>query len=286
MYAESIKDVSASIIGSALCVYTGQPFDTIKVRIQCSPETFVNPLTCLRRTISEEGVLALWKGSIPALMGALSENAMAFGVNGIILRSLSFLRENKQSELSIYKSYISGAITGAFTASVLCPCDVLKCRAQMLQLQSGSHTQIKLKNVFLDIYRIQGIRGVFIGYQAQTIRDILFYATFFGSYDSMTNYCKNNWSLNESTVYLLCGGIAGQIGWLASIVPDTIKSRIQTSSLNNIPKINQVAKDIYLKQGIRGFFSGVGVAVIRAFPANAALFLGYELSRKAMNNIL
>ena len=31
------KDVLASAIGSAACVYTGQPFDTIKVRMQCVP---------------------------------------------------------------------------------------------------------------------------------------------------------------------------------------------------------------------------------------------------------
>ena len=29
----TIKDVFASIVGSAACVYTGQPFDTVKVPI-------------------------------------------------------------------------------------------------------------------------------------------------------------------------------------------------------------------------------------------------------------
>ena len=31
-YKATIKDVIASVVGSAACVYTGQPFDTIKVR--------------------------------------------------------------------------------------------------------------------------------------------------------------------------------------------------------------------------------------------------------------
>ncbi len=31
----TIKDVIASIVGSAACVYTGQPFDTIKVLLAC-----------------------------------------------------------------------------------------------------------------------------------------------------------------------------------------------------------------------------------------------------------
>jgi len=36
----------------------------------------------------------------------------------------------------------------------------------------------------------------------------------------------------------------------------------------------------------RGVFAGVEVAVIRAFPANAALFVGYEYARKACDKVL
>ena len=34
--------------------------------------------------------------------------------------------------------------------------------------------------------------------------------------------------------------------------------------------------------GFLSLFAGIEVAVVRAFPANAALFVGYELSRKLM----
>ena len=37
------------------------------------------------------------------------------------------------------------------------------------------------------------------------------------------------------------------------------------------------------KQGIRGLYNGIEVAVIRAFPANAALFLGYEITKKLIS---
>jgi len=65
---EAAKDVLSSIVGSALCVYTGQPFDTIKVRMQAKPEAFTGPIQCLRLSLKEEGVRALWKGSVPALV--------------------------------------------------------------------------------------------------------------------------------------------------------------------------------------------------------------------------
>lgn len=78
--------------------------------------------------------------------------------------------------------------------------------------------------------------------------------------------------------------IAGQIGWIASIAPDTVKSKIQTSEKKL--SFASVVKDIYSNRGLRGFFMGVEVAVLRAFPANAALFVGYEFSRSTFSKIL
>lgn len=50
--------------------------------MQCIPGEFSGPFQCLRATMMGEGVIALWRGATPALMGALSENIVAFGVNG------------------------------------------------------------------------------------------------------------------------------------------------------------------------------------------------------------
>lgn len=74
--------------------------------------------------------------------------------------------------------------------------------------------------------------------------------------------------------------IAGQIAWITSIAPDSIKSVIQTS--DKPLTIRETARTIYASRGIRGFFSGLGVAVLRAFPANAALFVGYEYTKKLL----
>ena len=85
---ESLKDVLASVVGSAACVYSGQPFDTVKVRMQVQPGEFKNSLECFRKTMVGEGIPTLWRGSVPAFMGALSENAMAFCINGNLKRLL------------------------------------------------------------------------------------------------------------------------------------------------------------------------------------------------------
>lgn len=43
---------------------------TVKVRMQARPDAFNGPIQCLLSTLREEGVRALWKGSVPALVRA------------------------------------------------------------------------------------------------------------------------------------------------------------------------------------------------------------------------
>jgi solute carrier family 25 (mitochondrial carnitine/acylcarnitine transporter), member 20/29 len=129
-----------------------------------------------------------------------------------------------------------------------------------------------------------GLRGFFAGFPIQVTRDVIFYSSFFGSYDVICIYLKKYTSLSDPIIYFTAGGFSGQIAWALSIASDTIKSRIQTSSQVIAPGILEVAREIYRTQGYRGFFRGINVAIIRAFPANAALFMGYELTLKTMNH--
>lgn len=47
--------------------------------------------------------------------------------------------------------------------------------------------------------------------------------------------------------------------------------------------IAQVLREVVKEEGVAGLFSGIRPAMIRAFPANAACFLGMEVSRSALS---
>lgn len=66
--------------------------------------------------------------------------------------------------------------------------------------------------------------------------------------------------------------------------PDVIKSRLQSAPTGKYPGGGmQVFKELMAKEGVAGLFKGLGPAMIRAFPANAACFMGYEVAMKYMN---
>jgi solute carrier family 25 ornithine transporter 2/15 len=258
-------------------VYTGQPFDTVKVRMQVNPTLYAGSVHCFQKTISNEAVSSLWKGSVPAFLGALCENAVAFAINGCLKRVLAPLDSHfdDPSKINWKQPVLTGGITGLFTAFVLCPSDVVKSRAQISA--SVSHN---MRSITSEIIARRGYAGLFTGIGAQLLRDVPFGAAFFGSYEIMCQLFRKHSSMSECNIYFMSGGFAGQIAWLTTMGLDCIKSEIQTAE---VPKsIAATAADIWRARGLRGFFAGAGVTVLRAFPANAALFLAYEQTKKLL----
>jgi hypothetical protein len=210
-FVETVKDVVASVVGSAACVYTGQPFDTVKVRMQVQPGEFKGAVDCFRKTMWGEGVAKLWSGSLPALSGALLENAMAFSVNGALKRVLAYGGGSQSASSvavearppSLIEPFLTGGITGFFTAVVLCPCDILKCRAQ---LSRATGQDARIREVIRRLVQRDGLRGFYTGFASQVIRDIPFYASFFGTYDLMCRMLKARTNWSDASIYFTAGG--------------------------------------------------------------------------------
>lgn len=70
-----------------------------------------------------------------------------------------------------------------------------------------------------------------------------------------------------------------------AIPPDTLKSRLQTAPEGKYTGLVDVFRKLIAEEGVGGLFKGLGPAMVRAFPANAACFLGVETARKALNAI-
>ena len=63
-----------------------------------------------------------------------------------------------------------------------------------------------------------------------------------------------------------------------------VKTRLQAGATRG--SVPTVLRDIVAREGWRALFTGWTAAVVRAFPANAGLFVGVEMSIKGMNHVL
>ena len=88
--------------------------------MQVAPQNYPSMLRCFHLTIAQDGFTSLWRGAFPAFVGAIGENAMAFGVNGYLKRL-----QLEQYMHPLVTPYVNGFITG-IQATVLC---VIVCRS-------------------------------------------------------------------------------------------------------------------------------------------------------------
>lgn len=288
--AANIRDVSRDLfsatIGSACCCYTGQPMDTIKVRMQTNPGQYHGIVQTLTKTIKGEGITALWKGSVPTAFGMMAENGMAFGVNEFLKRAFpdpNANNSNTSQRPSLLRPFAMGAFTGCCSALVLLPSEVIKAKTQVVVGTEQSPNAI-LKQMI----KKQGIKSIFTGLDAQIMRDGPFYAAFFGGYEVFCYLFRTEVpSMPDELNYFLSGGFAGMLGWVFAMPFDVPKTNVQASWETKVvgsyfPEMISIARG----RGILGLFNGLGPTLLRAFPANAALFLGVETSKKIFDGVI
>lgn len=284
------KSFIAGGFGGMCTVATGHPLDTIKVRLQTMPRVkpgetplYRGTYDCAKQTFLKEGFRGFYKGMAAPLAGVTPMFAVCFyGFNlgkGIFAHDINHI---KKSEL-----FAAGLMSGVFTTAIMVPGERVKC---LLQIQAHSANPNQYKgpvDVFRKLYRQGGIRSIYKGTAATLLRDVPASGCYFLSYEwikellTPTSASKSDLGVPQ---ILFAGGIAGIFNWLVAIPPDVLKSRLQTAPEGKYPNgIRSVFRELMAEEGIFALYRGVTPVMLRAFPANAACFLGYEIAMKFMN---
>ena len=253
--------------------------------MQTNPTQYSGVLSSCYSIFRDEGVTAFWKGAVPTALGMAAENAMAFGVNEALKRAFpDDPTERRDGPPPLLKPFAMGAITGCCSATVLLPSEILKAKQQIVV---GSN--ISASEVMAKMFKEQGrIRSFLIGFDAQLARDASFYAVFFGGYEFSCYFFRTYApSMPDELNYFISGGLAGMFGWTLAMpldVPKTnVQSRYDTKVFGSyVPELVRIAR----QRGIGGLYSGLGPTLVRAFPANAALFLGVEMGKKFFDDYI
>lgn len=80
----------------------------------------------------------------------------------------------------------------------------------------------------------------------------------------------------------LTGAAAGSAATLATMPLEIIQIQQSTGPLKGKSFMN-VAKRIYAKEGLRGFYTGTGTKLLKVAPTTAITFAAYELLKSQLN---
>ncbi|XP_056417986.1 mitochondrial ornithine transporter 1-like [Hyla sarda] len=284
-------DLTAGALGGTACVLTGQPFDTAKVKMQTFPNLYKGLIDCAVKTYKHVGFRGFYKGTSPALLANISENSVLFMSYGFCQRVVRrIVGLEKKAPLSDVQNAIAGSFAAAFASFALCPTELVKCRLQAMHEMQLSGKVIEGHNtvwsVVKNILSTDGPMGLYHGLSSTMLREVPGYFFFFGGYElSRSFFTRTGKSKEELGIVplMVSGGFGGISLWLVVFPVDCVKSRIQVLSMTGKQAgfIRTFLK-ILRSEGIVALYSGLKPTLIRAFPANGALFVAYEYSRKFM----
>lgn len=191
-----MKEFVAGTLSGVSSLVVGQPFDVIKVQIQTKPYICPNVNTTISHILKNNGYIGLWRGIMAPIYGVGVLSGTCFGLYS---KSFSYLeKKTKISPLS--NSFVSGCNVGIVTSVIITPSELIKTKMQTSYEYKG------VLDVVKKVFKSQGVKGLFRGFNSMLIRDGVGYGFYFASY----HYLKEKFGTSNFAL-LNAGGIAGTV---------------------------------------------------------------------------
>lgn len=279
---ESLRDTLAGVLGGIAAVYSTQPLDTTKVKMQTFPKEYRSVIVTLSKTFKQEGVRGLYAGSIPAVLANVGESAVAFLAYGRISKGVQYMTGCKShEELSLLSQAFCGAGSGACASFILTPTELVKCRLQTQYISGKAAAGVPTTPfaMAMHIARKEGPLQLMKGWTPTLLRETWGYFYFFGGYEAAKKVLMTDPDEISLWKTAVSGGVGGTMCWGFAYPLDIVKSQVQVGSLTPL----KAMRSIFKESGVKGFFRGITPCLLRAFPGCGALFVAADYTKLAFN---
>lgn len=297
--ADSLKSFISGGFGGACVVIVGHPLDTIKVRLQNDKpppnNEFNGMMDCGRKMIAKDGIRrGLYRGMSAPLVAVTPIFAVyfwGFDMGKKIWKSAA----GTPDSLSTAGIIFAGGFSALPGTLVMVPGDLIKVKLQSEPATGKPPRFTNPINCASWILANEGPKGLFRGTALTLLRDVPGSVAYYTTYElvkqKLVDMAKDPAASGppklSPVAIMTAGGLSGVANWLVAVPPDVVKSRFQAAAPGTYPGgLRQVARELFQQEGLGAFFKGLAPALTRAFPANAACFLGMEVSRKALDSII
>uniref|UniRef100_A0AC34RI26 Mitochondrial carrier protein n=1 Tax=Panagrolaimus sp. JU765 TaxID=591449 RepID=A0AC34RI26_9BILA len=274
------QDFVAGWIAGGTGLLLGHPLDTVKARLQTT-NNYNGILDCFVKTFKNESILGFYKGMFAPFMSVGFLNSLLFSGYGLTLKYLHPNEKNIEHRKGLPMSEIllASVVGSCFQMIPAIPVELVKTK---LQVQTEAQASVKAKyhgplDCVKTLYKTGGIRALYHGGSVMAFRDFYGNLFYIPVYELIYRQLHKR-DINDSLSQIIAGGTAGSTSWLSICPVEVVKNKIQTSSSVS-PHKNEIIETIltvFKTDGIRGFYRGGLVLVIRGFPVNAFIFVAYS----------
>ena len=283
-WSRSTDQAIAGFTAGAVGTITMHPLDVIKTRFQINETKNKNSIIALiKKIIKNEGVAAFYRGISPNFVGATASWGLFF--LWYDLAKVQIEGNSKAEKLGPTQHLIASSFSGVLTTVLLNPIWVIKTR-MVTQRPSDAAAYKGLIDGLKTVYKTEGFRGFYKG-----LTPALFGVTHGALQVTFYEYLKNARAQyyhgdveQMNTLELISfAAISKTFAAVCCYPYQVIKSRLQVQHEyveHRYTGVKNTITSICRREGIRGFYKGLGVNVIRVLPGTCVTFAVYEAMSK------
>ena len=173
------------------------------------------------------------------------------------------------------KNVAAAGTSAVITVTGIHPIDVVKTRLQISGDSMVDYKALGIRGTIKNIVKEEGISAFWKGVGAAWLREASYTSLRLGLYSPIKKVMGVN---NKSNFFMkfTAGSTAGAIGSIFGNPFDVIKTRMMTSEGKRAPSFANMLQQIYINQGISGFYRGLQANVMRACVLNGTKMACYD----------
>ncbi|OQS05548.1 Mitochondrial Carrier (MC) Family [Thraustotheca clavata] len=264
------------------------------VRISClllnnptaltTPATFSLPQVC-RQLYAHEGIRGFWKGNLAGCFRLGPYSGIKFFTFDML--QVHMCSRGTPSNL---EHATCGAIAGMIATMTVYPMEVVRTR---IIVHTSKENKKSIAKMLTDIYRVEGLRGLYRGGLSGLVGSIPFEGVQFACYEYCKSYILHRRLANQdkrplaSLDYLAIGSISGAVAQTVSYPFDSVKKRLQAQELGakRYNGMTDCFQKVIREEGMPALFRGTLPNMVRIVPYSAVMFASYEAAKKFLSSL-
>mmetsp|Transcript_21260 Transcript_21260/g.30448 ORF Transcript_21260/g.30448 Transcript_21260/m.30448 type:complete len:304 (+) Transcript_21260:122-1033(+) len=288
-----LVNLAAGGISGIVAKTMGAPIERVKLLIQTQAINknlvyiYKNPIDCVIRLYREEGILSFWRGNLANLYRFIPSQALNFALKDKFKALLLGPQSSHSNHFIVVAgNLIASGAAGGTALTITYPFDVARTRLAVDVGGGGSKVgrlYFGTVDCLLQLFRQEGLRGVYNGFAVSLFGAVMFRALFMGGYD-ITKYALD--LQNKSILWrVVSAQVVTTVIGTACYPLDSVKRRLMIQTAGN--KVQESSSTLY-KNGwdcfvriareegvVRGLFAGLSVNLVRGL-SGPLLLVGYD----------
>ncbi|XP_077449388.1 ADP/ATP translocase 2 [Stigmatopora argus] len=287
------KDFLAGGISAAISKTAVAPIERVKLLLQVqhaskqitADKQYKGIMDCVTRIPKEQGFLSFWRGNLANVIRYFPTQALNFAFKDKY-KKIFLDGVDKRAQFWRYfaGNLASGGAAGATSLCFVYPLDFARTRLAADVGKPGAGREFNgLGDCLVKIFRSDGLRGLYQGFNVSVQGIIIYRAAYFGMYDTAKGMLPDPKNASILVSWMIAQSVTAVAG-LTSYPFDTVRRRMMMQSgrkgadimyTGTIDCWRKIARD----EGGKAFFKGAWSNVLRGMGGAFVLVLYDELKK-------